>query len=198
MRAQQRELKKTNRELERDRGGLDRQEKQLEAEIKKAAKRGDKQAATIYAKQLVRMRQQKAKSLGLSSTITSTGHRMQVMQSQAKMAGAMGSTAKTMAAVNQQLKVEDIQKTMMNFEKESSKMEMAGELMDDAVESLFDDDEEEEDAVISQVLDEIGIDVQQKLSGVGVANSALPEQRRTKVGADTSDIEARLRELQNP
>ncbi|CAI8025595.1 Charged multivesicular body protein 2b, partial [Geodia barretti] len=156
------------------------------------------QAATIYAKQLVRMRQQKAKSLGLSSTITSTGHRMQVMQSQAKMAGAMGSTAKTMAAVNQQLKVEDIQKTMMNFEKESSKMEMAGELMDDAVESLFDDDEEEEDAVISQVLDEIGIDVQQKLSGVGVANSALPEQRRTKVGADTSDIEARLRELQNP
>ena len=29
MRAQQRELKKTNRELERDRGGLERQEKQL-------------------------------------------------------------------------------------------------------------------------------------------------------------------------
>ena len=53
---------------------------------------------------------------------------VQVMQSQAKMAGAMGSTAKTMAAVNQQLKLEDIQKTMMNFEKESSKMDTAGEL----------------------------------------------------------------------
>ena len=50
------------------------------------------------------------------------------MQSQAKMAGAMGSTAKTMAAVNKQIKVEDIQKTMMNFEKESTKMDMAGEL----------------------------------------------------------------------
>ena len=44
------------------------------------------------------------------------------------MAGAMGSTAKTMAAVNQQMKVEDIQKTMMNFEKESMKMDMAGEM----------------------------------------------------------------------
>ena len=52
----------------------------------------------------------------------------QVMQSQSKMAGAMGSTAKTMAAVNKQFKVEDIQKTMMNFEKESTKMDMAGEL----------------------------------------------------------------------
>jgi charged multivesicular body protein 2B len=78
MKAQQRELRKTNRELERDRGGLERQERQLEAEIKKAAKRGDRQAAAVYAKQLVRMRQQKAKSMGLSSTITSTGHRMQV------------------------------------------------------------------------------------------------------------------------
>ena len=52
----------------------------------------------------------------------------QVMQSQAKMAGAMGSTAKTMAAVNTQFNVEDIQRTMMNFEKESTKMDMAGEL----------------------------------------------------------------------
>ena len=40
----------------------------------------------------------------------------------------MGSTAKTMAAVNKQVKVEDIQKTMMNFEKESTKMDMAGEM----------------------------------------------------------------------
>ena len=40
----------------------------------------------------------------------------------------MGSTAKTMAAVNKQVKVEDIQKTLMNFEKESTKMDMAGEL----------------------------------------------------------------------
>jgi charged multivesicular body protein 2B len=121
---------------------------------------------------------------------------LQVMQSQAKMAGAMGSTAKTMAAVNKQVKVEDIQKTLMNFEKESTKMDMAGELMDETMDSLFDDDEGEEDAVISQVLDEIGIEVQQKLAGVGVANNALPQ--RSKVGADTSDIEARLRELQNP
>lgn len=50
------------------------------------------------------------------------------MESQAKMATAMGSTAKVMGAMNKQMKVEDIQKTMMNFEQESTKMEMAGEL----------------------------------------------------------------------
>ena len=44
------------------------------------------------------------------------------------MAHAMGSTAKVMAATNKQLKVEDIQRTMANFEKESTKMDMAGEM----------------------------------------------------------------------
>ena len=49
-----------------------------EAEIKKAAKRGDKQTAAVYAKQLVRLRQQKTKSVGLSAQITATGHQMTV------------------------------------------------------------------------------------------------------------------------
>ncbi len=49
-----------------------------EAEIKKAAKRGDKQTCGVYAKQLVRLRQQKTKSLGLSAQISSTGHQMTV------------------------------------------------------------------------------------------------------------------------
>ena len=72
--------------------------------------------------------------------------------------------------------------------------------MDDTLESILagSDDEAEEDVVISQVLDEIGIEVQQKLTGVGVASNPLPQQQGSKVGADMSDIEARLRQLQVP
>ena len=44
------------------------------------------------------------------------------------MATAMGSTAKVMAATNKQMKLEDIQKTMANFDKESTKMDLAGEM----------------------------------------------------------------------
>ena len=53
------------------------------------------------------------------------------MQSQAKMAQAMGSTAQVMGAMNKQLKVEDIQRTMASFEQESTKMDMAGEMSKD-------------------------------------------------------------------
>ena len=44
------------------------------------------------------------------------------------MAKAMGQTAKTMGVMNKQLKLEDVQKTMQQFDKESTKMEMADEL----------------------------------------------------------------------
>ena len=73
-------------------------------------------------------------------------------------------------------------------------------LVDDTLDSILagSDEEAEEDAVISQVLDEIGIEVQQKLSGVGVASNPLPQQQRAKVGADTTDLEARLKQLQDP
>lgn len=44
------------------------------------------------------------------------------------MATAMGSTAKVMGQMNQAMKLEDVHTTMQQFEKESTKMEMADEL----------------------------------------------------------------------
>ena len=44
------------------------------------------------------------------------------------MAHAMGQTAKTMGVMNQAIKPQDIQKTMMEFEKQSTHMGMADEM----------------------------------------------------------------------
>lgn len=49
-----RALRKVTRDVERDRRELEREEKRLEVEIKKAAKMGNKQAATVLAKQLIK------------------------------------------------------------------------------------------------------------------------------------------------
>ncbi|XP_003387816.1 PREDICTED: charged multivesicular body protein 2b-like [Amphimedon queenslandica] len=193
MRQQQKVLKKTGRELERDRGQLERQEKQLEAEIKKAAKRGDKHTATVLAKQLVKLRQQKTKSYGLSATITATGHQMKAMQSQVAMTKAMGQTSKAMASMNKQVKLEDIQRTMQQFEKESTKMDMAGEMMDDTMDAILSGDEDEEDEVIGQVLDEIGLEYTSKLAGAKVAGGKLGQEDKELTSTD--DLEARLANL---
>ena len=66
-------LKKVTRGGERDRRELEREEKKLEAEIKKAAKMGNKQAATVLAKQLINVRKQKTRTYNMTSKV---GHGM--------------------------------------------------------------------------------------------------------------------------
>lgn len=86
---------------------------------------------------------------------------------------------------------------MKNFSKESMKVSMAEEAIDDALDNIFGDTADEEDAVVNQVLDELGIETASKLAGAptpssgSLAASSVPAR-------DTEDIEAqlaRLREL---
>ncbi|MGH0186303.1 UNVERIFIED_CONTAM: hypothetical protein FKN15_020822 [Acipenser sinensis] len=62
---------------------------------------------------------------------------------------------KKMAKQGQMLKLPQIQKIMMEFEKQSEIMDMKEEMMNDAIDDAMgdEDDEEESDAVVSQVLD---------------------------------------------
>ncbi|XP_009869373.1 PREDICTED: charged multivesicular body protein 2b-like, partial [Apaloderma vittatum] len=91
---QNRELRGTQRTITRDRAALEKQEKQLELEIKKMAKTGNKEACKVLAKQLVQLRKQKNRTYAVSSKVTSMSIQTKVMNSQMKMAGAMSTTAK--------------------------------------------------------------------------------------------------------
>ena len=63
--------------------------------------------------------------------------------------------------MNEAINPQQMARVMAEFERENDKMDTKQELMDDALDSLFDDDtvEDEADAVTQQVLDEIGVDV---------------------------------------
>merc|ERR1712002_1112695 len=147
-------LRKTERELARDRNALERQEKQLELDIKAAAKRGDKQTASILAKQLVNLRKQKTRSHAASSKITAVGMQAKGMASQVKMAEAMKDTTKVMGNMNKMMKPQDVMRNMQAFERESAKLEMSEEMMNDTLDDILNEsgDEEEQDAIVNQVL----------------------------------------------
>ncbi|XP_002160596.2 charged multivesicular body protein 2b [Hydra vulgaris] len=160
LKQQNREIRKTQREVTRDYSQLERQEKSIEIEIKKAAKQGNKQLATQLAKQLIVIRNQKTRNIGVKSKVTAIGAQMNTMQSNVKMAESIGSATKVMGVMNKQMNVEAMSNAMQQFEKESIKMNMADEMINDTLDNLFDEsgDEEEQDAIVSQVLDEIGIE----------------------------------------
>ena len=71
-----------------------------------------------------------------------------------------------MGSMNKQMDPQKVMQTMKQFEMESAKMEMKEEMMDDVLDDMLggSDEEEEQDAIINQVLDEIGIEVAGKVS----------------------------------
>ncbi|KAI9538258.1 Charged multivesicular body protein 2b [Dissostichus eleginoides] len=195
---QSKELRGTQRQITRDRSALEKQEKQMEAEIRKMAKSGNKEACKILAKQLVQLRKQKNRTYAVSSKVTSMSTQTKLMNSQMKMAGAMASTAKTMQAVNKKMDPQKTLKTMQDFQKENMKMDMTEEMINDTLDEIFDDsgDEEESQDIVNQVLDEIGIEISGKMVRAPAAGKSLPSAASSKQATISDDeIERQLRAL---
>ncbi|GAB1605038.1 charged multivesicular body protein 2b-like [Argonauta hians] len=190
--------RKTQRELARDRTALERQEKQLEADIKKAAKEGNKQVAAILAKQLLALRKQKNKNMMVGSRVQAIGNQQKMIHSNMKMANAMGTTTKTMTDMNKVMDPKKTMKMMQDFQRESTKMEMSEEMINDTLDEIFTEsgDDEEEDAIVNQVLDEIGIEISGRMGEAPTpAKGSLGSTSRSKVTDD--DIEQQLAALKD-
>merc|ERR1719490_306233 len=193
-------LKKVNRDVERDRRGLEREEAKLEMDIKKAAKAGNKQACTVLAKQLVQLRKQKTRTYTATSQMQAVNYGMKGMAANVKLAEAMGETTKTMGQMNKVMDPMKIAKTMSDFEQANAKMSMTEETMNDALDDIMadSDDESEEQAVIDKVLDEIGIEISGKLADAPSAHAGtigVKSKVPPKSSEEDQKIEALLAEL---
>jgi charged multivesicular body protein 2A len=82
-----------------------------------------------------------------------------------------------MAAMNRGLNLPQIQRIMNEFEKESAMMDMKEEMLSDAVDDVMDDEVEDEevegDKILKEVLDEIGIGLQQQVRAAPFVRNIL-------------------------
>lgn len=166
------------RDLDRERQHMEQQEKKIIADIKKMAKQGQMDAVKIMAKDLVRTRRYVKKFILMRANIQAVALKIQTLKSNDAMAQAMKGVTKAMTTMNKQLKLPQIQKIMMEFEKQSEIMDMKEEMMNDAIDDAMgdEDDEEESEAVVAQVLDELGLQLTDQLSD-------LPSTGKTAVAA---------------
>ncbi|XP_049614366.1 charged multivesicular body protein 2a isoform X1 [Syngnathus scovelli] len=199
----QRALNRAMRELDRERSKLEQQEKKIIADIKKMAKQGQMDSVKIMAKDLVRTRRYVKKFIMMKANIQAVSLKIQTLKSNNSMTQAMKGVTKAMATMNRQLKLPQIQKIMMDFERQSEMMDMKEEMMSDAIDDVLgdEDDEDESDAIVSQVLDELGLNLNDELSNLpatggslSVAGGKKAEPQAALADAD-ADLEARLNNL---
>ena len=91
----------------------------------------------------------------MRANIQAVSLKIQTLKSQNAMAQAMKGVTKAMMNMNKQMKLPEIQKIMQEFEKQSEIMDMKEEMMSDVIDDALgdEDDEEESDAIVSQVKD---------------------------------------------
>ncbi|KAL0337233.1 UNVERIFIED_CONTAM: Vacuolar protein sorting-associated protein 21 [Sesamum calycinum] len=173
MRENKRMLDKSIRELERERQGLQTQEKKLILEIKKSAKQGQMGAIKVMAKDLIRTRHQIEKFYKLKS-------QLQDIEVNTCNGEAMKGVALAMGQINKQMNLPLLHKIMQEFEMQNEKMELTSEVMADAIDDALEGDEEEEETeeLVNQVLDEIGIDINSELVDAPSSTVAAPAAKK--------------------
>ncbi|WVQ94573.1 hypothetical protein IAU59_001653 [Kwoniella sp. CBS 9459] len=181
LRQHQRSLQKAQRELDREKGKLEAQEKKTMADIKRNAKAGNMNACKILAKDLVRTRRYIQKFTQMRVQLQAVSLRMQTLRSNEQMAQAMKGATRAMGQMNRSLNLPQIQKIMNDFERESSTMDMKEEMMSDAVDDAMEGEDEgegeevESDKILKEVLDEIGMNMNESLASAPTANPLVSE-----------------------
>ncbi|EJD73891.1 hypothetical protein LOAG_18723 [Loa loa] len=202
LRQNQRALNKAMRELDRERSRLEIQEKKIIVDIKKMAKMNQMDSVKVMAKDLVRTRRHIKKFIMMKANIQAVSLKVQTLKSQDAMAQAMKGVTRAMQNMNRQLNLPQIQKIMMEFERQSEIMDMKEEMMGEAVDDAIADegDEEETEAIVAQVLDELGIQMNEELSAIPTAQSSLKaadqnRQPQVVLSDADADLQARLENL---
>ncbi|CAG0897588.1 unnamed protein product [Cyprideis torosa] len=177
LRENQRALNKAMRDLDRERQKMEQQEKKIIADIKKMAKDGQMDAVKIMAKDLVRTRRYVKKFIMMRANIQAVSLKIQTLKSQNAMAQAMKGVTRAMRTMNAQLKLPQIQQIMQDFERQSEIMDMKEEMLNDTIDDAMGDEEDEEESenIVAQVLDELGLQLQDQMTGLpSVAGSVKP------------------------
>jgi charged multivesicular body protein 2B len=192
--------------MEREIRELDKQEKQVTMELKQRAKTvggGTKDSAlNALAKQLVQVRKQREKLFAAKAHIGAVGMHATSMASQVAAASALGSVTEAMGVANSAMDVKATMKIMQEFSMENERMEVKQEMIDDALMDAFDNEdvEEEADLLTSQVLAELGVELDSKLVGLDAPmikpqTEELSQEEADALDSVLPDLKARLNAL---
>jgi len=160
LRALQTQVRTGVRASDREIARLDRDEKALLAQLKKCGTSQQIETARIRAKELVRLRAHRLRLNGLRTGLSGLSQQLGEVGASHKIQEALGKTTVMLQKLNGQLSLAGTQKMMKEFERQTGEMSTKQELVNDAMDSAFEGDNEEveTESAVLQVLEEAGLD----------------------------------------
>lgn len=140
------QLRKERYALDRQIRAIQREEEKTKRMLKDAAKRGDTDVCRVLAKEIVAARKSvnriHTSKAHLNSVQLSMNHQLALL----KVSGSLERSTEVMQSMQNLVKVPEIARTMQELSREMMKAGIIEEMMEDTFESVFDDEDLEEEA----------------------------------------------------
>merc|ERR1719231_1069691 len=137
-------MRSEQRKVDRQIRGIQLEEEKIKKSIKEAGKRGDLDTCKMLAKEVVRSRKAVNRLETSKAQMNSVMMNVEMQVAQGKMIQKIGDTTGVMKMMNKLTKVDAVQETMRQMQEEMMKARVMEEMVDDAMETLDDEDDEEE------------------------------------------------------
>ncbi|KCV72740.1 hypothetical protein H696_00319 [Fonticula alba] len=190
------QLRNETRQLDRQIRDIERQELKAKQTLKEFSKKGQIDSCRSLAKELVMSKNAKNRIIQSKAHLNSVSMQLTQQLSFIKVSGSLAQSAEIMQAMNSLMRVPELSMTMRSMSKEMAKAGIIEEMMDDAMESLDADPDfdEEVSTEVEKILHEVSLGVTGKMARAPVGG--LPVQQSEETAVSDSDLEARLRSLQ--
>ncbi|XP_030212608.1 charged multivesicular body protein 3 isoform X2 [Gadus morhua] len=186
------------RVIDRQIRDIQREEEKVKRSIKDAGKKGQRDVCIILAKELIQSRRAISKLYASKAQMNSVLLSMKNQLAVVRVAGALQKSTEVMKAMQNLVKIPEIQATMRDLSKEMMKAGIIEEMMEDTFESMEDGEDMEEAA--EEEVDKILFDI--TAGALGKAPSkvtdALPEmEAQGATAASEDESEEDIEEMQS-
>ncbi|XP_007576234.1 charged multivesicular body protein 3 isoform X2 [Poecilia latipinna] len=139
-------IRKEMRVIDRQIRDIQREEEKVKRSIKDAAKKGQKDVCVVLAKEMIQSKRAITKLYASKAQMNSVLLSMKNQLAVVRVAGALQKSTEVMKAMQNLVKIPEVQATMMELSKEMMKAGIIEEMLEDTFESMEDGEEMEEAA----------------------------------------------------
>lgn len=170
-------MKFAAKQLARESARSEKDQAKEKAKIKKAMTAGNNDIARIHAENAIRHHNQSINYLRLSSRMEAVVQRMQSAQQMKNLTKNMSGVTNSMNAAIKSMNPEQITKTMDVFEKQFEDLDVQAAVMEDSMQTTVSSaaPESEVDAMMAQIADEHGLEVEAGMADAGKSELTADE-----------------------
>merc|ERR1712141_286712 len=175
------QLKFFSKQLARLSKKVEKEQKQQEAQVKKALEKGNPEVARIYAENAVRKKNESINYLRMSGKIDAVSSRVQSAVTMKGVAKNMGTVTKALDKAINSMELQKISEVMEKFESQFEDLDVHTSVMEGAMSTATTSTtpENQVEALMKQVAEENGLEITEQLASVPADSIAATAETAT-------------------